>query len=100
MQQQQPPQSATSPQTQPGGSQPAPQNAATAGPAGRRFHIAHRRSPSEYTPLMRNSSLLALADDSGTICPSTTDRSPTGSTTGSCIAITAAAIHDAATVVW
>ena len=55
---QQPASSSSPPQNQaqqPGGGsgQTAPQNAATAGPAGRRFHIAHRRSPSEYTPLMR-----------------------------------------------
>ena len=58
MQHQQQQQSSSSPpqnqSQQHGGSQTAPQNAATAGPAGRRFHIAHRRSPSEYTPLMRN----------------------------------------------
>ncbi|KAL5889769.1 Translational repressor [Pyricularia oryzae] len=32
--------------------QPQPQAGGVAGPAGRRLHIAHRRSPSELTPLM------------------------------------------------
>src|SRR5436190_13113902 len=56
MQQHQQPSSASSPpqnQAQQPGGLNAPQNIGTAGPAGRRFHIAHRRSPSEYTPLMR-----------------------------------------------
>ncbi|KAK3901120.1 hypothetical protein C8A05DRAFT_16653 [Staphylotrichum tortipilum] len=42
-QQQQPQQQQHQPQPQPGG---------VLGPAGRRLHIAHRRSPSELTPLM------------------------------------------------
>lgn len=32
--------------------QPAPQTGGVPGPTGRRLHIAHRRSPSELTPLM------------------------------------------------
>lgn len=32
--------------------QQQPQAGGVAGPAGRRLHIAHRRSPSELTPLM------------------------------------------------
>lgn len=32
--------------------QPAPQAGGVPGPTGRRLHIAHRRSPSELTPLM------------------------------------------------
>lgn len=31
---------------------PAPQTGGVPGPTGRRLHIAHRRSPSELTPLM------------------------------------------------
>jgi hypothetical protein len=31
---------------------PPPQHGGVAGPSGRRLHIAHRRSPSELTPLM------------------------------------------------
>lgn len=51
-QQQQNPQQ---PQGQPQGQQQPQQPQATGGvhgPAGRRLHIAHRRSPSELTPLM------------------------------------------------
>jgi hypothetical protein len=32
------------------------QNLGPQGPGGRKFHIAHRRSPSELTPLMSKSS--------------------------------------------
>ena len=32
--------------------QPQPQPGGVPGPTGRRLHIAHRRSPSELTPLM------------------------------------------------
>lgn len=42
-QQQQQQQQSQQPQAQPGG---------VPGPTGRRLHIAHRRSPSELTPLM------------------------------------------------
>lgn len=37
------------------------QNLAPQGPVGRKFHIAHRRSPSELTPLMSKSCWLAGA---------------------------------------
>jgi protein SSD1 len=54
-QQQQPPQQPQQqqqPQSQQHASQQQPQVGGVPGPAGRRLHIAHRRSPSELTPLM------------------------------------------------
>ncbi|KAF4460119.1 cell wall biogenesis phosphatase Ssd1, partial [Fusarium albosuccineum] len=50
-QQQQPPQQPQQQQQQQPPQQ-QPQVGGVPGPAGRRLHIAHRRSPSELTPLM------------------------------------------------
>lgn len=63
------------------------------GPAGRKLHIAHRRSPSELTPLMSMCSPGAraaqfdatftnreLTDSSGTTCSSATNRTTSAAT--------------------
>ncbi|ODA79778.1 hypothetical protein RJ55_05372 [Drechmeria coniospora] len=52
MDQQQPQQTPAAPQQQGQQQQPQPQQQPVHGTTGRRLHIAHRRSPSELTPLM------------------------------------------------
>lgn len=80
------------------------------GPAGRRLHIAHRRSPSELTPLMskcylvicyvmasRKSRVLANMKSSGTTRTRPADRASTSTAESTCCHTSAICQHGHAT---